>query len=99
MEEAPEIVDGVARPDAQIDAAASIRYWADVAPDVDGMLGGFPHVSRVDVQGSRAFVAKLGVVASGGRVLRGKGPAEADGEGGEKKEGKPLERAVDCGAG
>jgi hypothetical protein len=27
------------------------------------MLGGFPHVSRVDLQGSRALMAKLGVLA------------------------------------
>lgn len=50
-------------PDAQIDHAASITYWAGINADVDGMLGGFPHVSRVDLQGSRALMAKLGVLA------------------------------------
>ncbi|KFY45946.1 hypothetical protein V494_00703 [Pseudogymnoascus sp. VKM F-4513 (FW-928)] len=50
-------------PDAQIDHAASIEYWAGINADVDGMLGGFPHVSRVDLQGSRALMAKLGVLA------------------------------------
>jgi len=25
------------------------------------MLGGFPHISRVDLQGSRTFLAKLGI--------------------------------------
>jgi protein N-terminal methyltransferase len=51
------------QPDAQIDHTASIAYWAGISADVDGMLGGYPHVSRVDIQGSRAFMAKLGVVA------------------------------------
>lgn len=50
-------------PDAQIDHSTSIEYWAGVSADVDGMLGGFPHVSRVDLQGSRALMAKLGVLA------------------------------------
>jgi protein N-terminal methyltransferase len=53
---------GVA-PDAQIDHSAAIEYWAGISADVDGMLGGFPHVSRVDLQGSRALMAKLGVLA------------------------------------
>ncbi|OBT99051.1 hypothetical protein VE01_02476 [Pseudogymnoascus verrucosus] len=50
-------------PDAQIDHSASIEYWSGINADVDGMLGGFPHVSRVDLQGSRALMAKLGVLA------------------------------------
>ncbi|KFX91639.1 hypothetical protein O988_07665 [Pseudogymnoascus sp. VKM F-3808] len=56
-------IDAVgAAPDAQIDHSASIEYWAGISADVDGMLGGFPHVSRVDLQGSRALMAKLGVL-------------------------------------
>jgi hypothetical protein len=73
------------------------------------MLGGFAHVSRIDLQGSRGFLAKLGVIAG-----PGPGPAAAaaarrrrrareggDGhavDGGDVKT-KRIARAVDCGAG
>jgi len=45
--------------DAQINQSDALRYWASVSPDDDGVLGGYPHVSRVDLQGSTAFLAKL----------------------------------------
>ncbi|KAF2084475.1 hypothetical protein K490DRAFT_49190 [Saccharata proteae CBS 121410] len=45
--------------DASIDHAASISYWNSVSPSVDGMLGGFPHISRIDLRGSQTFLAKL----------------------------------------
>ncbi|KAH0551397.1 hypothetical protein GP486_007387, partial [Trichoglossum hirsutum] len=45
--------------DANIDHAKALAYWSAVDPDVNGMLGGFPQISRVDIQGSRTFVAKL----------------------------------------
>jgi protein N-terminal methyltransferase len=35
--------------------------------DVNGMLGGFPYISKVDLQGSKNFLAKLGI---GGRLGR-----------------------------
>lgn len=46
-------------PDASIDHAASIDYWNSVESTVNGMLGGFPHVSRIDLQGSSNFYNKL----------------------------------------
>lgn len=63
-------------PDAFISSAAGRRYWSGVDADVNGMLGGFPGVSGVDVRGSRAFLAKMGVGSRGGlrrveRVLEG----------------------------
>lgn len=42
-------------------------YWEGVNADIEGMLGGIPsmsgfsHVSKVDLQGSRSFLAKLGI--------------------------------------
>ncbi|KAI9767125.1 MAG: hypothetical protein M1840_005914 [Geoglossum simile] len=45
--------------DANIDHSKALSYWSDVDPDINGMLGGFPQISRVDIQGSRNFVAKL----------------------------------------
>ncbi|KAK1148373.1 hypothetical protein N8T08_010184 [Aspergillus melleus] len=45
-------------PDSNINHAHSIAYWSDVPATVDGMLGGFPQVSRIDLQGSKSFLAK-----------------------------------------
>ncbi|KAM0324361.1 hypothetical protein ACHAQA_008142 [Verticillium albo-atrum] len=53
-------------PDALINTASSLSYWQSVDADVNGMLGGFPYISRTDLQGSRAFLAKLGIGAKEG---------------------------------
>lgn len=46
-------------PDSLIDHAAAIAYWSGTPATVSGVLGGFPQVSRVDLQGSANFLAKL----------------------------------------
>ena len=79
-------------PDFLINHEDSKAYWSAVDPDVNGMLGGFPYISRVDLQGSKNFLAKLGI---GGRQKRD-GLRSQDSK--EEKGGK-VERAVDCGAG
>ncbi|KAK4167281.1 AdoMet dependent proline di-methyltransferase-domain-containing protein [Cladorrhinum sp. PSN259] len=49
------------------------NYWDGVDADVNGMLGGIPsvsgysHISKVDLQGSRSFLAKLGIGRKNGR--------------------------------
>ena len=48
-----------AAPDALIDHKAAIAYWSSTEPTVSGVLGGFPQVSRIDIQGSSNFLAKL----------------------------------------
>jgi hypothetical protein len=53
--------NSLAAPDSRIDNEEGVRYWETIAPDVNGMLGGFPHVSRADLQSSRNFLAKLGI--------------------------------------
>jgi protein N-terminal methyltransferase len=45
--------------DAAIDHDAAIDYWSNTTADDDGVLGGFPHVSKADLQGSANFLAKL----------------------------------------
>ncbi|KAJ4391297.1 hypothetical protein N0V93_004914 [Gnomoniopsis smithogilvyi] len=47
--------------DSKISAEDGRKYWQNVDADVNGMLGGFPYVSRIDLQGSRNFLAKFGV--------------------------------------
>ncbi|KAH7321489.1 alpha-N-methyltransferase NTM1 [Rhexocercosporidium sp. MPI-PUGE-AT-0058] len=47
--------------DAQINHKDALTYWASIDADVNGMLGGFPYISKVDLQGSKNFLAKLGV--------------------------------------
>lgn len=63
-------------PESRVDAQQGNAYWSGIDATVDGMLGGFPSVSRVDVQGSRGFLAKMGVGSRAGlrrveRVLEG----------------------------
>lgn len=70
-------------PDAQIDPAAALSYWSSIAPDVDGMLGGYGSLSRLDLQGSANFVVKLRRRSS--MFPPSRPPL--------------LARAVDCGAG
>ncbi|KAI5793140.1 alpha-N-methyltransferase NTM1 [Geopyxis carbonaria] len=45
--------------DASIDTQKQLAYWNSIDATPNGMLGGFEQVSRVDIQGSRNFLAKL----------------------------------------
>ncbi|KAG0648240.1 X-Pro-Lys N-terminal methyltransferase 1 [Hyphodiscus hymeniophilus] len=47
--------------DVNINHLDARKYWQNIDADVNGMLGGFPYISRVDLQGSKNFLAKLGV--------------------------------------
>lgn len=46
-------------PDSLIDHRKAIEYWSSTEPTVSGVLGGYPQVSRIDLQGSSNFLAKL----------------------------------------
>lgn len=46
-------------PDAHISTTDSLSYWNSVSTTVDGMLGGYPGISRTDLKGSANFFAKL----------------------------------------
>lgn len=46
-------------PDSLINHADAIAYWSSTEPTVNGVLGGYPQVSRIDLQGSSNFLAKL----------------------------------------
>ena len=48
-----------AAPDSHIDHKAAIEYWSSTEPTVNGVLGGYPQVSRIDIQGSSNFLVKL----------------------------------------
>lgn len=80
QEAAPELDTA---PDSKIDANAAIQYWNTISPDVNGMLGGYPQISRIDLRGSRNFVTKLRRLSSNCQV----------------RNAPKLARAVDCGAG
>ncbi|KAK6347269.1 Alpha N-terminal protein methyltransferase 1 [Orbilia brochopaga] len=41
------------------DYGAQIEYWSGIPSTVDGMLGGYPQLSRADLQQSSNFLAKL----------------------------------------
>ncbi|KAM0483100.1 hypothetical protein ACHAPX_002545 [Trichoderma viride] len=60
-------------PDSFISKEDGLNYWEGVNADIDGMLGGIPSVKgfsgilRSDLQGSRTFLARLGIGAKQGR--------------------------------
>lgn len=49
------------------------KHWEQAKADINGMLGGVPaiagfgSVSRIDLQGSRTFLARLGIGVKNGR--------------------------------
>lgn len=71
-------------PDASINISHSLAYWESVSSDNNGMLGGFPQTSRIDLVGSSNFLTKLRRSRLG---LTPKTPLP------------PLDRVADCGAG
>lgn len=46
-------------PDDQISNSDALAYWNSVSPTVNGMLGGYPQLSRIDLRGSANFLSKL----------------------------------------
>lgn len=61
--------------DQMINSQAGVKYWQEADASDNGMLGGvlgvagFASVSRIDLQGSRTFLARLGIGAKRGRNL------------------------------
>ena len=53
--------------DSKISKDDGREYWQGIDADVNGMLGGFPYISKVDLQGSRNFLAKLGIGTKDGQ--------------------------------
>lgn len=45
--------------DTLVDNEASRRYWSGVPANVNGMLGGYPQISQIDLRGSASFLAKI----------------------------------------
>lgn len=37
----------------------AVKYWSEIPPTVDGMLGGFAHISQTDIYGSRLFLKQI----------------------------------------
>lgn len=75
--------DAESKSDSQICQADALTYWKSVPATVNGMLGGHPQISPIDLRGSFLFFEKL-------RRLHPSPDVEFSG---------PLSRGVDCGAG
>ncbi|KAK5203405.1 hypothetical protein LTR72_007876 [Exophiala xenobiotica] len=45
--------------DSRISIPDQLAYWAQISADDNGMLGGYPQISRIDIQFSRTFLRKL----------------------------------------
>lgn len=62
-----------AAPEGLISSDAGRKYWQGVDADENGMLGGIPAcnsfsmISKIDLQGSRTFLARLGIGTKKGR--------------------------------
>ncbi|KAH7121916.1 alpha-N-methyltransferase NTM1 [Dactylonectria estremocensis] len=81
-------------PDSLISLDDGKKYWEGIEPTVSGMLGGKTSVSRIDLQGSRTFLARLGYGTKNGREKASR--ALEGGAGiGRVTEGLLL-RLVDC---
>ncbi|CRK11124.1 hypothetical protein BN1723_009260 [Verticillium longisporum] len=58
-----------------VDYDQALKYWGDVSADDCGMLGGVPkwkgyaNINKVDLHGSRSFLAKLGIGEKNGRQI------------------------------
>ncbi|KAH7121903.1 alpha-N-methyltransferase NTM1 [Dactylonectria estremocensis] len=61
----------VGSPNSLIRSDRGKEYWETIDSNVNGMLGGvltvMPSVSRIDLQGSRTFLARLGIGIKSGR--------------------------------
>jgi protein N-terminal methyltransferase len=53
--------------DSRISKEDGLKYWHGIDATVNGMMGGLPHLTRVDLRGSRNFLAKLGVGSKEGQ--------------------------------
>ncbi|KAI4184789.1 MAG: hypothetical protein L6R41_004511 [Letrouitia leprolyta] len=45
--------------DHTISHPSALKYWNSIPATVNGMLGGFPQISRIDLRGSLNFISKL----------------------------------------
>ncbi|KAG8625111.1 hypothetical protein KVT40_006862 [Elsinoe batatas] len=77
-------------PDSHINHSDAIAYWSSTPATVSGVLGGYPALSRTDIQGSANFLAKLRRQGAG---------KEQKGDDAYPKPSERLKRVVDCGAG
>jgi protein N-terminal methyltransferase len=72
--------------DIQISQSDALTYWNTIPATVDGMLGGFAYISRIDLRGSANFLAKLRYRQQQSTLQQPSG-------------GMMLTSGVDCGAG
>ncbi|KAK4990105.1 hypothetical protein LTR50_002735 [Elasticomyces elasticus] len=55
----PPASPDVTLPDSLISTTDAISYWSSTEATITGMLGGYPQVSRIDLQSSSNFLTKL----------------------------------------
>jgi len=97
--------------DSQISHADQLTYWSSQTADITGMLGGYPQVSRIDLQGSKTFISKvrrlsrIQASSSTTSASQGTGQDEQNAPSAQAaappstKTAKKMKLALDCGAG
>ncbi|SZF04270.1 unnamed protein product [Blumeria hordei] len=53
----------------QINHEDSLKYWQGINADVEGMLGGFSCISKIDLRGSKRFLSKVHDRARSGKKM------------------------------
>lgn len=54
----------------QINHEDSLKYWQGINADVEGMLGGFACISKIDLRGSKRFICKVHDGARSGQKMK-----------------------------
>lgn len=52
------MADWISKPESKFYKDAR-NYWANIPPTIDGVLGGYGHISDTDIEGSRAFLNRI----------------------------------------
>lgn len=45
--------------DSTVSQSDALLYWNSIAPTMDGIMGGYPQISGIDIRGSTNFLAKV----------------------------------------
>lgn len=99
----PDLGNTLPATDSRISHPDQITYWTVQSADVNGMLGGYPQLSRIDLQGSKNFVTKMRRLtrqqATSSTTISDSSTSARPRATSNSKSDRKIKLAVDCGAG